>query len=176
MKFTWHVPNYQLIHVNKLPWPFKLKKKVLMVLTLMVQSVSSYSCLQGFSKWYYDLRPWKTIGVFLLSWWSIVPSCKILELMVQSVSCLQRILSRFHTMWQYNCNLDIWPLSFKTNKHFVSSWWSIYQVIWFWSLWFILYPAYNVSFYVTIRPWPSKTDLENNLLLSVILLIKCTTF
>ena len=39
----------------------------------MVQSVSSYSC----SKWYYELDfwPWVTIGIFLISWWSIVPSC-----------------------------------------------------------------------------------------------------
>ena len=31
----------------------------------------------------FDLRPWKTIGIFLASCWSNVPSCKILELTVR---------------------------------------------------------------------------------------------
>ena len=61
------------------------------------------------------LCPWITIGIFLLSWWSIVPSCTILELSVQSVSCLQRILSRFPTMWQYD--LDLWLTTLKNNRH-----------------------------------------------------------
>ena len=52
---TWH----QSINWYKLPWPFQLqKRKVLMVLTSTVQSASSYSCLQGFSKRYNDLDLW----------------------------------------------------------------------------------------------------------------------
>ena len=58
--------------------------------------------LISLSSWYYDLAfcPWIAIGIFLLS---IVPSCKILELSVQSVSCLQL----FPTFWQND--LGLWP-------------------------------------------------------------------
>ena len=55
----------------------------------------------------FDHRPWKTIGIFLSSWLSIVLSCMILELTVNSVSCLQC----FPTMWQYD--LDLWPSTLK---------------------------------------------------------------
>ena len=81
-----------------------------MVLTSMVQSASSYSGLLGVSTW-----PWIKIGIFLLSWWSNVPSCKILELSGQFVSCLQRILSHFPTMWQYH--LELCPPTLKNTRH-----------------------------------------------------------
>ena len=38
-----------------------------------------------------------------------------MELMVQPVSCLQCILSRFPTMWRYN--LDLWPSTLKNDRH-----------------------------------------------------------
>ena len=83
----------------------------------MVQSVSGLQCiLPSFPTtcmWQYnlDLRSWKTIGIFLSSWWLIVPSCMILELTVHSVSCLQC----FPSMWQYD--LDLWPPILKNYRH-----------------------------------------------------------
>ena len=67
----------------------------------------------------FDLRPWKSLSVFLSSWWSISPSCVILDLMVHSVFCLQRFL----TMWQYDLNLWSW----KTIGVFFWSCWSNVQ-------------------------------------------------
>ena len=62
----------------------------------------------------FNHRPWKTIGIILWLFWSNVPSFKILEQMIQSVSCLQCILSCFPTMWQYD--LDLWPPTLKNNS------------------------------------------------------------
>ena len=55
----------------------------------------------------FNHRLWKTIRIFLSSCWSIVPSCMIVEQMVQYVSSLKFILPRFPTMWKFN--LDLWP-------------------------------------------------------------------
>ena len=128
-----------------------------MVLTSIVHSVSSYSCLQGSSKRYYDLDLWFwiSIGIFLLSWWSVVPSCNIMKLSVQSVSWLQR----FPTMWQYN--LDLWPLILKNNTHLplimVINCTKLYDHGAYGS--FCILPK-PFSFYVTIRPWSLTSDLE----------------
>ena len=60
---------------------------------------------------------------------------------VQSVSCLQCILPRFANLWQYD--LDLWPSTQIPQGNFYDGDQS-YQVVWSWSLRFILYPAYNV--------------------------------
>ena len=57
--------------------------------------------------WQYDLDiwPWNTKGIFLL-WWSILPSCMILELTVHSISCLlcdKTTLTFDHRLWNSIC-------------------------------------------------------------------------
>ena len=129
------------------------KKKILMVLTSMVKSVLSYSCL---SEWYYDLDlwPWIRICIFLLSWWHIVSFYKILELLIQSVSCLQHILSCFPTMWQFD--LDLWPPTIKITKLLplimVINCTKLYDSG-AWTVSFCPLPT-KCPYYVMIRPWP----------------------
>ena len=105
----------------------------------------------------FDLRPSKTIEHLFSSWWSIVPSCMILELMLHSVSCLQR----FPTMWQYN--LDHWPPILKNDRHL-----PLFTVINCTMLYdpgaygsFGILPT-TFSYYVTIRAWPLTSALKNN--------------
>ena len=86
----------------------------------------------------FDLWPWITIGIFLLSWWSLVPSCKILELMVQPISCLLCFPTVTIRPWPLTTNLE---KQLSSSSHHVDQ---LYQVVWSWSLRFILYPAYNV--------------------------------
>ena len=132
--------------------------------------------------WYYDfdLWPWITIGIFLSCW----SSCNILEISVQSVSCLQRILLRFPTMWQYD--IELWPPTLKNDKHipliivtirpwppmlktmgiFLSSCWLNVPSCMILELMVQSESCYNVSrhvfllLYVIIRPWP--LTLKNN--------------
>ena len=59
---------------------------------------------------------WKTKDISLLSLWSIVPCCIFLEPTVHFSSCLQRILLRFPTFWQYVV-LELWPPTLKNYKH-----------------------------------------------------------
>ena len=72
---------------------------------------SAYNVFLLRDKTTFDQQLWKTIIIFLSSWWSIVPSCMIMELKVHSVSCLQY----YPTMWQYD--LDRWPTTLKNNWH-----------------------------------------------------------
>ena len=68
--------------------------------------------------WQYDLDLWpptlKNNRHFLSSCRSNVPPCKILDKMVQYVSCLQCIPPRF-IIWQYD--LDLWPPTSINNRH-----------------------------------------------------------
>ena len=98
------------------PWPLTLNNNRhlplnIMVINILYQVVRSwsfrFSLYPAYNVRSFDLQPWKTC-------WSIVPSCKILELMVQFVSCLQCILPRFPAMWQYD--LDLWPPTLKNNS------------------------------------------------------------
>ena len=106
---TWH---YELDL-----WPTTLKNNRDLPLTMVINYTKLYDpgtygsfCIPAYNVFLlsdtttltFDLRPWKTIGIFLSSWWSIVSSFFILELTVQSVSCL-----RFPTMWHYDP--DRWP-------------------------------------------------------------------
>ena len=68
----------------------------------------------------FDLKSWKTICIFLSSWWSVVPSCMILDLMV-------------HSVFAYNIFLlcDNTPLiSFSHHAD------QMQEVVRSWSLWF----------------------------------------
>ena len=121
----------------------------------------------------FDHRPWKTLGIFLLSWWSIVPSCMILELMVHSVSCLQR----FPTMWQYD--LDLWLLTLKKKNTFLSSCWSIvpsFKILELMiqsvsCLQYIL-PCFHTMWQYNLDLWPPI--LKNDRHFPLFMLINCT--
>ena len=80
--------------------------------------------------------------------------------MVQSVSCLQDILSLFPTMWKYD--LDLWPPALQNFKHLplimVINCIKLYDPGAYGS--FSILPT-TFSYYGTIRPWPLTSDLEN---------------
>ena len=117
------------MHVNKLPW-FKPNGSVCIKLLLPIRLF-----LVILWPW-----PWITLGIFLFSWWSIDSAYK-----AQSVSCLQRIQSRFLSMWQY----QHLPLIMVINCT------KLYDPGVYSSL--CILPTF--SYYVTIRPWPLTTDL-----------------
>ena len=91
---------------------------------LFISLVAFYKCILGANVIDFEIfktgcnhflescHPWKYCKVS-----HTTLSCKILDLMVQSVSCLQC----FSTMCQYH--LDLWP--WKTTVIIHSSWWSI---------------------------------------------------
>ena len=107
----------------------------------------------------FDHRRWKSRGIFIFSCWSIVPSCKIMEVMVQSVSSLQCVLPRFPTMWQYN--LDLWPTILKIDNLLSSiiviNCIKLFDPGAYCS--FVILPT-TFSNYVKIWPWPLTTDLR----------------
>ena len=95
--------------------------------------------------------------------------------MVQSVSCLQRILSRFPTtcMWQYD--LELRSPTLKNDKYhpfiMMINCTDLYDPGAYGS--FCILPTI-FFYYVTVRPWPLTIDSENKKALSLIMLINFT--
>ena len=91
--------------------------------------------------------PWITLVIFLFSWWSVNQVVRFC-FKAQFVSCLQRIQSRFLTMWQYQ-HLPLIMVINYTNLCDPGAYSSL-----------CILPT--LSYYVTIQLWPVTTDLEKH--------------
>ena len=119
-------------------------------------------------KYNLDLWPWKKISILHSSWLSVVQSCKILDIMVQSHPAYNVFLLCDNT----TLTSDPWP---STIDIFLSLYWSIVSSCKILEL--TLHSEsclqhFPTTMYVTKRLWP--LTLKNDRHLSLIMVINCT--